>query len=126
MNAPSLVRKTFKTSRLAEFCSQKELVNQTGHSVEDWPLVVLKELLDNALGGAEEAGIAPVVEIIVGPGGITVTGNGPGLSAETIVDILDYMPVYRPGRPSVRGAGCRSTPFCSMLRQVRILSLHLA
>jgi hypothetical protein len=36
MNEPSLVRRVFKTSRLAEFCSQKELVNQTGHAVEDW------------------------------------------------------------------------------------------
>ena len=34
MTGPSLKRTTFKTSRLAEFCSEKELVNQTGHDVE--------------------------------------------------------------------------------------------
>jgi hypothetical protein len=32
-----------------EFCSLRELQNQTGHQVWDWPLVVLKELFDNAL-----------------------------------------------------------------------------
>jgi hypothetical protein len=49
MTGPFLKRTTFKTSRLAEFCSEKELINQTGHDVELWPLVVLKELMDNAL-----------------------------------------------------------------------------
>jgi hypothetical protein len=49
MTSLSLVRKVFTTSRLAEFCSEKELVNQTGHDSDDWPLVVLKELIDNAL-----------------------------------------------------------------------------
>jgi DNA topoisomerase VI subunit B len=61
-SAPSLSRHVFKTSRLAEFCSRKELVNQTGHAAEDWPLVILKELVDNALDGAEEAGTAPIIE----------------------------------------------------------------
>lgn len=65
MNAPSLSRHVFKTSRLAEFSSKKELVNQTGHAVEDWPLVILKELLDNGLDACEEAGIAPAIEIVV-------------------------------------------------------------
>jgi DNA topoisomerase VI subunit B len=64
MSLPTLVRQTFKTSRLAEFCSQKELVNQTGHEVADWPLVIIKELLENALDGCEESGIAPKIEII--------------------------------------------------------------
>jgi hypothetical protein len=45
MSAPALARNIFKTSRLAEFCSRKELTNQTGHSAEEWPLVLLKELL---------------------------------------------------------------------------------
>jgi hypothetical protein len=36
-------RVAFKTSRLAEFCGEKELAAQTGHSPEDWPLVIAKE-----------------------------------------------------------------------------------
>jgi hypothetical protein len=36
-----LTRVAFRVSRLMEFCTKRELQNQTGHSVEDWPLVVL-------------------------------------------------------------------------------------
>src|SRR5262245_51784637 len=50
-----LTRVAFAISRLIEFCSEKELVNQTGHNVEYWPLVILKELFDNALDAAEES-----------------------------------------------------------------------
>jgi hypothetical protein len=48
---PALERMTFKTSRLAEFCSRRELVAQTGHQVHDWPLVILKELTDTVGAG---------------------------------------------------------------------------
>jgi hypothetical protein len=85
----TLNREIFKTSRLLEFCSEKELVNQTGHSVEQWPLVILKELADNAIDACEEAGIAPVMKVTVRKGLITLfnkrqwsghraeDGNGP-------------------------------------------------
>jgi hypothetical protein len=48
-------RVPFTVSRLMEFCTRRELVNQTGHDVHEWPLVIAKELLDNALDAAEEA-----------------------------------------------------------------------
>ena len=35
-----LTRVAFSVSRLMEFCTMRELQNQTGHSVYDWPLVV--------------------------------------------------------------------------------------
>src|SRR3954465_8999906 len=44
-----LQRATFSTSRLLDFCSEKELTNLTGHPPEEWPLVVVKELVDNAI-----------------------------------------------------------------------------
>ena len=53
----------FKTSRLAEFCSRRELVAQTGHQVRDWPLVILKELTDNAIDICEEEEIAPEIAV---------------------------------------------------------------
>src|SRR4051794_2382513 len=62
---PRLNRETFRTSRLLEFCSERELIAQTGHPVEDWPLVVIKELVDNAIDGAEEAGVAPQVAVSI-------------------------------------------------------------
>jgi DNA topoisomerase VI subunit B len=88
-SAPAL-RPVFKTSRLAEFCTKEDLTRQTGHEPRDWPLVVLKELVDNALDACEEAGIDPEIEIVVGDAGITIEDNGPGLPAEVITDILDF------------------------------------
>ena len=88
-----LRRETFCTSRLLEFCNRKELINQTGHSPEQWPLVVLKELVDNGLDACEEAGIAPEIDVTISEqrGAIEITDNGPGIPPETVADILDYM-----------------------------------
>src|SRR3981189_173889 len=86
---PSLQRETFSTSRLLDFCSERELVKQIGHGVDQWPLVIFKELTDNALDACEEAGITPVIDIevtgteITGTE-ITITDNGPGVPADTV------------------------------------------
>jgi DNA topoisomerase VI subunit B len=83
-------RKAFTISRLAEFVSESELVKQIGHPVADWPLVILKEALDNALDEAEEAGVPPVIEIAVKPGSITISDQGRGIPAETVEKLIDY------------------------------------
>jgi hypothetical protein len=88
--AKKLTRVPFTVSRLMEFCTPRELVNQTGHNISDWPLVVVKELVDNALDAAEEAEIAPVVSITVKGRSIIIKDNGPGILAKTIDGILDY------------------------------------
>ena len=85
-----LTRVPFTVSRLMEFCTRRELVNQTGHGTWDWPLVVLKECVDNALDAAEEAEIAPTISIIVNNGTIVIEDNGPGIPAKTIEGILNY------------------------------------
>jgi DNA topoisomerase VI subunit B len=85
-----LTRVAFKVSRLMEFCSQRELQNQTGHSLYDWPLVVGKEAMDNALDACEEAEVAPDITVIVGSGTIIVHDNAAGIDTETIESILDY------------------------------------
>jgi hypothetical protein len=87
---PSLQRETFSTSRLLDFCSERELVKQIGHGVDLWPLVIFKELTDNALDACEEAGVAPVIDIKVTGTEITITDNGPGIPAETVAGILDF------------------------------------
>ena len=89
-SALTICRTTFQTSRLLDFCSRKELIAQTGHQPEDWPLVVLKELVDNALDACEEAGIAPEIAVRVGAHGITVSDNGPGLAEKVVEDVLDF------------------------------------
>ena len=35
-SVPKLERTMFRTSRLLDFCSRKELVAQTGHQVASW------------------------------------------------------------------------------------------
>jgi hypothetical protein len=88
--AHRLSRETFRTSRLLDFCSERELTKQIGHSSDQWPLVILKELVDNAIDAAEEAGIAPVIQVEVADGTITITDNGPGIPAETVASVLDF------------------------------------
>jgi DNA topoisomerase VI subunit B len=83
-------RETFQTSRLLDFCSERELIKQIGHGVDQWPLVIFKELTDNGLDACEEAGIAPVIEIEVTGTEITITDNGPGIPADTVAGILDF------------------------------------
>jgi DNA topoisomerase-6 subunit B len=90
--APVLERTTFRTSRLAEFCSTRELVAQTGHQIAEWPLVTLKELTDNAIDICEEKDIAPEIAVSVSTeeGTINVADNGPAIPPQTIIDVLDY------------------------------------
>src|SRR5919106_5848799 len=83
-------RETFKTSRLMDFFSVKELTAQVGHPERDWPLVAIKELVDNALDACEEAETEPVIHVTVDDHGIEVTDNGPGLPGCAIDAILDF------------------------------------
>ena len=93
-NSAALKRHTFTTSRLLEFTSERELALQTGHPAEQWPLVIAKELGDNALDACEEKGIAPdlsfTVTAKVGEASITVTDNGPGIPPDTVAHLLDF------------------------------------
>jgi DNA topoisomerase VI subunit B len=86
----SLSRTTFATSRLADFASKEELTRQIGHTTEWWSVVVLKELVDNALDACESAGVAPVIDVAVDDDGIRVSDNGYGIAPETVAQILDY------------------------------------
>jgi DNA topoisomerase VI subunit B len=87
---PKLSRVAFKVSRLMEFCSERELQNQTGHSLYEWPLVVGKEIFDNALDACEEAEVAPDITVTVDSGTIIIQDNAGGIDAETIESVLDY------------------------------------
>ena len=93
-SSPRLERIVFRTSRLLDFVGQRELTAQIGHAVPEWPLVVLKELVDNTIDACEEAGVAPVIVVevstVTGGAAITISDNGPGIAADTVVGILDY------------------------------------
>src|SRR5262245_12910966 len=90
MTAAKLQRTAFRTSRLLDFCSRKELIAQTGHQPDAWPLVVLKELIDNGLDACEDAGTSPEIAVNVGPDGIEVKDNGPGIPNKTVEGVLDF------------------------------------
>src|SRR5262249_12116043 len=53
-------------------------------------LVVLKELMDNALDACEESEVAPVIWIDVKDGSITIQDNAGGIDPATVESILDY------------------------------------
>ena len=56
---PRIAPETFRTSRLLDFATRRELTAQIGHTPGVWPQVVVKELVDNALDAAEQAETAP-------------------------------------------------------------------
>ena len=99
-----LTRVPFTVSRLMEFCTRRELVNQIGHDLYEWPLVVLKELVDNAIDACEDAEIAPAVSVTVKGSSIIVQDNARGIPAKTIDGVLDYSV-----RVSSREAYCSPT-----------------
>lgn len=91
MSAP-LNRVAFETSRALDFVGTHELTAQIGHGPDEWLLVILKELVDNALDEAEEAGTAPQISIAVDSttGTVSIADNGRGLPARTITRLLDF------------------------------------
>jgi Histidine kinase-, DNA gyrase B-, and HSP90-like ATPase len=94
--AHKIERVAITTSRLMEFCTEKELVAQTGHESYEWLRVIVKELVDNGIDACEEAEIAPVIKVAIKTGKsgkptrIIIEDNGPGIPAETITSIIDY------------------------------------
>jgi len=89
-----LDRTIFETSRLLEYFTDRELRYQTGKPPSEWPQVVVKELVDNALDACEDAGTPPEIDVTVETGDtmmtIAVSDNGPGLAPETVAKILDF------------------------------------
>ncbi len=90
-----LKRTMFETSRVLEYFTERELSYQTGHNKSDWPLVILKELMDNALDASENAAIAPEIKVEMHHSGehfftIAVEDNGPGIQPEVITRILNF------------------------------------
>ena len=94
--AHKITRVAFTTSCLMEFCTEKELVAQTGHESYRWPLVVAKELVDNGIDACEDAEVAPSIKVAIKTGKsgkptrIVVADNGPGIPPVTVTGIIDY------------------------------------
>jgi DNA topoisomerase VI subunit B len=91
MNEKILTRTTFETSRELEYFSEKELRAQIGHDKSFWPIVLLRELIDNSLDACEKSGIAPVIEVTTDKDSLTVQDNGSGIPIDIIKRSQDYM-----------------------------------
>lgn len=85
-----LQRTAFSTSRLLDFVSERELTLQCGYGPMYWPLVVVKELVDNSLDACEEQGVAPEITVAIDESGITVADNGVGIPPEVVDRLLDF------------------------------------
>jgi len=83
-------RVAFETPRAHEYFDKGGLRTLIGHDVPLWPLVLIKELADNALDACETAGIAPEIAITVEPDAFSVADNAGGLKPEIIDGSLTY------------------------------------
>ena len=93
---PTVRRTVFSTPRSGEFVELRALQAQTGQPAEMFGDVVLKELLDNALDGAETADRAPVIEISIRTDDyreitlVTMTDNGAGITSDIVTRLCDF------------------------------------
>jgi DNA topoisomerase VI subunit B len=83
-------RALFTTDRTMEFFIERELTTQFGYGKSLWPLVLAKELIDNALDACESTDVVPEIVVTLEPDAFTVSDNGPGLKPEIIDRSLDY------------------------------------
>jgi DNA topoisomerase VI subunit B len=89
--ASNFARVPFTTSRELEFFTESELTTQIGYRKGLWPIVLIKELIDNAIDACETAGTG-AIEIVVqlDKDSISVSDNGPGLRGKIIKGVVDY------------------------------------
>ncbi|WP_369335675.1 hypothetical protein DOP62_14190 (plasmid) [Synechococcus elongatus PCC 11801] len=76
----------------SEFFKEDRLQIQMGAVKQQWPIMLVKELVDNSLDACDEADprIAPEITVSVEYDRFLVSDNGPGLPTETIESSLDY------------------------------------
>jgi DNA topoisomerase VI subunit B len=90
-----LERVTFATPRDSGYTKIPVLEKLAGQPVREFAHVVLKELVDNGLDAAEDAGIAPEIEVRVTPAGdgavqLTVADNGLGIPGSKVAGFCDF------------------------------------
>jgi hypothetical protein len=94
MGSTVLERITFQSSRAIEYFNLSQLQTMTGQNAARFADVVMKELCDNAIDAAEEAGRAPELRIKVRRHGrylyLVVRDNGGGIPPETVQSVLDF------------------------------------
>lgn len=59
-----------------DYFSEKGIGELIGFRSDDWPLVVIKELIDNALDSVDEAGGERTVRVTTSSSGLSVNDSG--------------------------------------------------
>jgi hypothetical protein len=105
------VREVFETSRRLEFCTEKELVAQTGYDRSLWPAYAVHELFDNALDACEDKGILPEIRLRVDEGSLEVAATAPAFPRRWSNGCSISTTAYRAARSTSPPAGVpRATP----------------
>ena len=80
-------REAFITDRLMEFFTEPELTTQIGYPKKLWPLVMVKELIDNAIDACETATTGAIeISIELKDDAIIVSDNGPVVAGRIASD----------------------------------------
>jgi DNA topoisomerase VI subunit B len=88
---PNGARVAFTTSRALEFFTESELTTQIGYRKELWPLVLVKELIDNSIDACETSALSPIeVGVQLEKDSLSVWDNGPGITRKIVNGVLDY------------------------------------
>jgi hypothetical protein len=89
-----LERSLFVQSRDREYFEANELATMTGQPVHRFADVIVKEVVDNGLDAAEEAGVVPKIVVQVWRRHhdliLSIKDNGGGISPEAVEGILDF------------------------------------
>src|SRR5579872_5871885 len=80
----------YVTPLSGDYRDPEKLTQMFGADRWAWPLAVLKEVVDDLLDAADEAGIPPVIRVTWASDEFSVDGNGPGLSRKRLRAVLDY------------------------------------
>jgi DNA topoisomerase VI subunit B len=84
-----LERQQFTTSLSLDFFTESGLATQIGYPRDSWPIVLLKELVDNALDACEKDGISPEIRVVIERDAMSVQDNGSGLPQHVLDRSLD-------------------------------------
>ena len=80
-------RAALSFSRDLEFATEPELAKRMGCTRPLWLRATLKELVDNSIDAAEEAGVDPVIAVTLGHYTLEVADSGPGMSPELVAQL---------------------------------------
>jgi DNA topoisomerase VI subunit B len=145
---PTFERTIATLSRVAEYFSVRELQAMTGQYEEDFAAVVIKELLDNAIDGCEDAkaieaytrsGNTPMVHVRwhawpdEDRADLTVADNGVGIPPAIVASILNFdtrtsdKVIYRSPTRGAQGNAMKTVlgiPYALGIRAPLVIEAH--